>query len=295
MEEKLKRELIRAQKNEITEHFVYKKLTAFLKDSKNKKILWKISQDELKHYNTWKKYTAQEIKPSKFKIFKYFLISKIFGLAFGLKLMEKNEKNAQIDYNKISKKIPEAKIFLKEENEHEKHLINLLNEEKLKYISSIVLGLNDALVELTGALAGLTLALQNSKLIAMAGLITGIAASLSMGASEYLSSKSEMSEHKNKNEIKSPLKASLYTGSAYILTVLFLIFPYLILNNVYLSLIWTLTNAVIIILIFTYYISVAKELNFKNRFFEMALMGIGIAIVSFGIGYVVKVLFGIEV
>ena len=55
----------------------------------------------------------------------------------------------------------------------------------------MVLGLNDALVEFTGALAGYTFALQNTLLVAMTGLITGVAASLSMATSEYLSTKSE--------------------------------------------------------------------------------------------------------
>ncbi|MDI6704563.1 MAG: VIT1/CCC1 transporter family protein [bacterium] len=82
----------------------------------------------------------------------------------------------------------------------------------------MVLGLNDALVELTGALAGFTFALQNTRVVAMAGLITGVAASLSMTTSEYLSTKSE-------GGAKSPFKASVYTGSAYVLTVMFLIFP----------------------------------------------------------------------
>jgi VIT1/CCC1 family predicted Fe2+/Mn2+ transporter len=84
-------------------------------------------------------------------------------------------------------------------------LISLIDEERLKYVSSMVLGLNDALVELTGALTGLTLALQNPRLIAIVGFITGIAASMSMAASEYLSTKQEDTE-------KNPLKASVYTG-----------------------------------------------------------------------------------
>ena len=50
----------------------------------------------------------------------------------------------------------------------------------------MVLGLNDALVELTGTLAGLTFALANARLVALAGIITGIAATLSMAASNYL-------------------------------------------------------------------------------------------------------------
>ena len=46
----------------------------------------------------------------------------------------------------------------------------MLDEERLRYIGSVVLGLNDALIELTGALAGLTLALQNTQLNLLLGL-----------------------------------------------------------------------------------------------------------------------------
>lgn len=288
IDKKLKNQLLISQKFEISEHFIYKKLAESIKGKHNKEILKKISNDELGHYNIWKNYTKEEVKPSKFLIWKYFLISKIFGLTFGLKLMEKGEEKAQINYNKISKFIPEAKKIVNDENKHEHNLVNLLDEEKLKYVGSIVLGLNDALVELTGALAGLTLALQNSKLIAMVGLVTGIAASFSMAASEYLSTKSEEST-------KSPLKASIYTGIAYIFTVFILILPYLILRNLYFSLGWMLINAIIIIYIFTYYISVAKDYSFKKRFLEMALISLGIALISFGIGFLIRIIFGIEV
>lgn len=154
------------------------------------------------------------------------------------------------------------------------------------YLGSIVLGLNDALVELTGALSGLTLALQNAKIIASVGLITGIAASLSMAASEYLSTKTE------KNG-KNPLMSAFYTGVAYIITVLFLIFPYLILTNIYHALIWALFNAIIVIVIFTYFATREKGKTFMNRFFEMIIISFSVALISFGIGYLVRLFFGI--
>jgi VIT1/CCC1 family predicted Fe2+/Mn2+ transporter len=122
----------------------------------------------------------------------------------------------------------------------------------------------------------------------MAGLITGIAASLSMAASEYLSTKAE-------GEKESPLKASLYTGSTYILTVFFLIFPYLLFGNLYFCLGFTMTNAIIVIFLFTYYVSVAQEIPFARRFFEMAGISLGIATISFFIGYGIRIIFGMEV
>src|SRR3989338_8314357 len=206
-----KKKLLTAQRNEITEHFIYDRLANSMKEGNNKKVLKQISEDELRHYGVWKEFTKEDVEPSKWKIFKYYWISKIFGLTFGIKLMEKGEGGAQVNYSNLSKFIAVAKKIEKEENEHEKKLIDMIDEEKLKYVGSVVLGLNDALVELTGALAGFTLALQRTSLRAVTGLITGIAASLSMAASEYLSTKSEETG-------KNPIKASVYTGIAYVLT-----------------------------------------------------------------------------
>ena len=122
----------------------------------------------------------------------------------------------------------------------------------------------------------------------MAGLITGIAASLSMAVSEYLSTKTEGVE-------KNPLKASLYTGTAYIGTVILLILPYLVVPNLYLALVVTLLLGISVIFMFTYYLAVAKNLPFKRRFWEMTLLGLGVAAISFGIGFIVRLAFGIEI
>jgi len=284
----IEKSILNAQGNEITEHFVYTKLSKATKDPHNKEILKRIAADELKHYNFWKGYTDREIAPSRWTIWKYYLIAKLFGVTFGIKLMERGEERAQDIYEEISKHIPSARQIEEEEHEHENALIGLIDEERMKYVGSMVLGLNDALVELTGALAGLTLALQNTQLIAMAGFITGIAASLSMGASEYLSTKSEESS-------QDPLKAALYTGSAYVLTVLFLIFPYLVFANYFVCLAVMLTNAVIVIFIFTFYISVAKDTPFSKRFFEMAGISLGIAALTFVIGFFVRMAFNIDI
>ena len=105
--------------------------------------------------------------------------------------MERGEEDAQGSYEQLREVMAEAEGIILEENQHEAALLQLLDEERLRYTGSMVLGLNDALVELTAVLAGLTLALQDTKLIALTGSITGIAAALSMGTSEYLSTKSE--------------------------------------------------------------------------------------------------------
>ena len=288
LSESIRRQVLGFQQTEITEHHIYKRLAQKVKSPENAKIIEQIVEDELRHYNGWKSYTNQDIEPRWFYVWFYYLISVVFGFTFGIKLMERGEENAQANYAGISNAIPEALKFQQEEDVHEEQLINMLDEERLRYAGSIVLGLNDALVELTGALAGLTLALQDVKLIALSGLITGIAASMSMAASEYLSTRSEETS-------KQPVRAAIYTGIAYIITVALLVLPYLLFANYILDLIITLTTAVAIIAVFNYYISVAKGESFRARFTEMAGLSLSVALFSFVIGYFIRQWLGIEV
>ncbi|MEZ4599433.1 MAG: VIT1/CCC1 transporter family protein [Syntrophotaleaceae bacterium] len=284
----LKDQLLRYQENEITEYHIYRKLAGSLAGSPNARVLEDIAEDERKHYHDWRKHTRQDVGPQRLKVWFYYFVSRIFGLTFGIKLMERGEENAQTQYEKLRPAFPEANRIVEEENDHERALIELLDEERLRYIGSIVLGLNDALVELTGALAGLTFALQNTRLVAVTGLITGLAAAFSMGASEYLSTKTE-------NQNKSPLKASIYTGLAYVATVVLLILPYLLFEHLYLCLALTLSAAAVIIAVFNYYISVAQDLSFRVRFMEMTALSFGVAGISFLIGLAVRSFLGVEV
>ena len=109
-----------------------------------------------------------------------------------------------------------------------------------------------------------------------------------MAASEYLSTRSE-------DTTKHPVRAAIYTGIAYIVTVALLVLPYLLIENYILDLAITLTTAVIIIAVFNYYISVAKGESFRARFLEMAGLSLGVALFSFIIGYFIRQWLGIEI
>lgn len=289
MDENTRQHLIGLQKNEITEYHIYTRLAKAVRTPHNAEVLSRIADEELRHYEIWKTHTHSDVAPDKIKIWFYYIISLIFGFTFGMKLMERGEVGAQSAYGKLCADFPEAQQIAAEEKEHEEELLSLLDEERLRYTGSIVLGLNDALVELTGVLAGLTLALQNTRLIALTGLITGIAASLSMASSEYLAMKSRDSDKGH------PLKGAAYTGAAYVTTVVLLILPFLLLENYFLCLFFSLTVAVLIIAIFNYYVSVAQDLAFKDRFYEMAGLSLGVAGLSFLIGYLVRVFLGVNI
>ena len=292
--QEIRNKLLVLQQDEVNAYHTYNSLAKQLKDEGNANTMRKIALQEKKHYEIWKKYTGKELKPQMGKVRLFNFISRVLGITFGVKLMENGEDEAQEAYSEILDAVPEAKTVMEEEEVHEHQLIDMLDEEALKYAGSVVLGLNDALVELTGALAGLTLAFQNTNLIALTGLITGISASFSMAASEYLSQKNEQ-EDEDDEEAQDPIKSAIYTGLAYIVTVVALVLPYLIFDHYLVALGFTLVNAILVIAIFNYYISVAKDLNFRKRFMEMAIISLGVAAISFVVGFVVNSVFGLEV
>lgn len=276
------------QQNELTESVIYAEIAKFAKGEENKKTLLRLASEERAHYEIWKGYTGIEMKPQKGKVFKFKLLAKILGFTFAVKLMENGEGNAQDEYALMFEEVEESKQIRAQEEEHEEALLAMLDEERLQYVGSMVLGMNDALVELTGSLAGFTFAMQNTRLIALSGLIMGISATFSMASSEFLAAKSEGRDD--------AFKSCTYTGIAYLITVALLILPYLLLgNSQYMTALFAMLFIVILIIAgFTYYISVAKGEKFKPKFLEMSLISIGVAVISFFVGILAKKFLGVD-
>ena len=277
------------QQNECTESVIYEKIAKFAKGDANKQTLQRLAREEYAHNKIWEKYTGIEMKPNKLKVFFYTLIARVLGFTFAVKLMERGEGNAQEEYAMLADEVPESITIHQQEEEHEQALLQMLDEESLQYVGSMVLGLSDALVELTGSLAGFTLALQNTRLIALSGLIVGISATFSMASSEFLSARSEGRTD--------AFKSCSYTGTAYLLTVVLLILPYLLFatTQYIAALICMLAVVVLIIAGFTYYTSVAQDQSFGKRFLEMAGISIAVAVISFFVGILAKQFLGVDI
>ena len=276
------------QRDEETEYRMYRMLAASLGDTPNGLVLARMADQELGHSRFWKRYTGLDAAPRRVKVWFYYLLARLLGITFAIKLMERRERDAIRTYRELSGRIADIEAIISDEERHEMEVLQLLDEDRLKYVGSIVLGLNDALVEFTGSLAGFTFALQDTRVIAAVGSIMGVAAALSMGASEYLSQKSDRSGSE-------PVRSALYTGSTYIVTVLVLVTPFLLLSDPFLSLAFTLLFAIGIIVCFTFYTSVAGDLPFLKRFAEMAALSLGIAGISFLIGLLIRGIFHVEV
>lgn len=264
--------------DEATGAAVYAALAKRTKSPGNKEVLQRIAADERKHMRTWGSYVERPAKVQRSRVLLYSFLARIFGLTFTINLMESGEHEAIASYEKLGEQLPAALDIQKDEERHEMELAEMIEEEGLSYISSMILGLNDALVELTGALAGFTLALNDNQMVGLAGFITGVAATLSMAASEYLAKKADPGE-------KHPLKAAAYTGFAYMFTVALLLMPYAMLSSPIGALAWCLCNAALIILGFTYFVSVVRKESFLKGFREMITISFSVALISFLIGW----------
>ena len=278
----------KAQVDEEQGSILYAFMAKTEKNEENKKLLEQMSKDEANHAAVWKKYTNKDLKPSKLSIIWFKILTVVMGFTFVVKTMQKKESFAQEGYEKMKEELPEAARILEDERRHEKELYNMLDEERLHYIGAMVLGLNDALVELTGAIAGVTFALANTRLVALTGIITGVSATFSMAASNYLAERAD-------NNPKA-LKSSIYTGMAYLVTVALLVLPYLLFPvHMYVAAFAVMIATVIfIIMFFNYYISVAKAEPFFKNFATMAAISLSVAVVSYIIGLLAKNLLGIE-
>jgi len=278
----------KAQIDEEQGAIIYEFMAKKEKNEENKKLLMQMSKDEKKHAAVWKNIKKKNLKPRKLSILKFKILTIIMGITFVIKTMQKKENLAQHDYEKMKEELPEAAKMLEDERRHEKELYNMIDEERLHYIGAMVLGLNDALVELTGAIAGVTFALANARLVALTGIITGVSATFSMAASNYLAERAD-------NNPKA-LKSSIYTGMAYLITVALLVLPYLLLpaHMYVLAFAIMIATVILIIMFFNYYISIAKEEPFLKNFATMAIISLSVAVISYIIGILAKNLLGIE-
>lgn len=280
--------ILQFQRDELTGNLLYEYIARRQKDPNNKAAFSEIAAAERNHHDVWKGYTGQDVRPHRLKILIFKVFSWIFGITFTVKYFEQSEKSGIADLTAVEAEIPEIKAIIADEHGHENALIGMIDEERLHYVGSVVLGLNDALVELTGAIAGLTFALANTRLIALSAIIVGASATLSMAASNYLAERAEGN--------RKALVSSAYTGAAYLITVALLVLPYLLLpDNLYLvAFILMLAVVVLIIMVFNYYTAVAQSLPFWRRFAEMAVISLGVAAISFGIGLLAKFLLGVD-
>ena len=157
------------------------------------------------------------------------------------------------------------------------------NSIMTNYKSAIILGMHDAIVSLTGLIAGLFFAFTDTNIIVISCVISSITSSLSMGAANYLAVKSE-------NRAQA-LKSALCTGAAYMTTCVLLILPFF----APLGRAATLASiiAIAVGIIFAFNLLFYRGRGLWQHFWEMLGICTTVSIIAFIIGEFAHNLFGI--
>ncbi|MGB9630749.1 MAG: VIT1/CCC1 transporter family protein [Candidatus Methanodesulfokora sp.] len=280
--------------DEYADYIAYKRLVSIEFNKERKKKLEVIAKTEHDHFDFWKKYSFP-FKPSlKSILYSYFLmlLRLIFGVTFAIKLLERGEEKAveryrtALDLMQTEEDKKAVERIIQDELEHERYFVSQLDEVIVKYMSALVLGLADAIIEITGTHAG-TLGTTNSTIITGAvGLVVGISAAISMASASYLQTKHETG--------KSPTIAALITGSGYILAVALMSLPYFILNNILLAFVISIAISILLVMIFTFQGSVYTNSSFIVDFLQTVGLVLGVALLAYFLGDILSATLGIR-
>lgn len=258
---------------------------------KTRDIFDKASKDEYEHYKFWRNISG-ECTSGFFNIKQwiYVMILWLFGITVVLKLMESNEKHAQIDYKEIINQnfhIEDINKIISDEEKHEEMFVESIDEGRIKYLSSIALGITDALIELTGIYTGSLGAFANSLSAGLIGLIAGISASISMGVASY-------TQAKHAGLLK-PAVSALYTMTAYFIVALLLALPYFIFTHILLGFTAMIGICVFIVAYMSFYVSVLHEKSYIKELLENTSLILGIAFALYIIGSVIRQVVGLNI
>jgi len=204
-------------KGELTDYHIYKALARVEGNAKRRSALEEIASTELRHAKYWESRINESGgsigKPYSpvFKVLFYLLLRLIFGLAVVIRLRERDEDEAIIRYinARDSMRDPNLDEIIRDEIVHEEYFIEETTQMSTRFnnIRDFIYGMSDGLVEVMAALAGLVPVVASPLLIAIAGLIVGVAGTVSMTIGAYMSVKaqSELMDYRV-NKVKTTLR-----------------------------------------------------------------------------------------
>jgi VIT1/CCC1 family predicted Fe2+/Mn2+ transporter len=276
--------------DEWSDYTLYDRLSKTVPDdSPFAEVLEQLSATEHRHYEFWRKYVPkEEPKLAKLKLYWVLFLRRFLGLTFATRYLDRHESSVVKEYQGLEQLIPEADRpafdeMVADEKEHEKAFALKVESSAVRYISFIVLGLADALVEISGIHAGSLGFYDRTEIAGLAGVIAGGAASLAMASAAFAQAKQGFKG--------SARLSAAYTGISYFVTAIFLATPYFLTSNMILALGTSLTVAVIILAVTTWYSTVVQEKPFLRDFVEILAILFAATIVLYVFGYVVRVEF----
>ncbi len=278
--------------DELFDHYVYKELARVEKDESRRRVLEEMAEHEWSHYEFWKSIGGEcreGVNPGKAKL--YVLMRRLLGLTFTMKYLERHELDVINQYREYLDRLEgeereRLEKILEDEMKHERTHMESIDEKIVKYIGFIVLGMADAIIEITGVHAGFLGVTSSTIMAGIAGLIVGLSAAISMASAAYLQAKHDVE--------RSPLTSALLTGVAYIFAVILLALPYFVTHAMSIAFTVSVVLAVLMIAGFTYYGAVLQEKPFMREFLESTGLMLGTAFGAFLFGEALGRIFGIQ-
>src|SRR5437879_6130889 len=293
LQETLSPDLVRlaakSARDEYTDDAVYQMLSRHEKNQSFKKALEDLARGEQSHYEFWKAYTPDSpVKVNRLKVYFTLLLRLTLGLTFTMKFLEKHEDALHERYRQMVKDIPPAdkarfEAMMEEEEHQESYLMGEIHEGRVKYMSFIVLGLADAVVELSGIQAGSI----RTELAGLAGVVAGMAASIAMASAAYAQAKQGFEG--------SAKWSAVYTGVSYMFTAIFLALPYFLTGSMVTALGISLVVGVALVAAMTYYDTVISARKFKRQFGEIAGIILAASFALYIAGTLIRQLLGIVI
>jgi VIT1/CCC1 family predicted Fe2+/Mn2+ transporter len=289
----LSRIAIESAQNEYKDYAVYAALARREKNPVSRKALKVMAESEKSHFEFWKKYAPRTVpKISRLKIWLHVFLRAFLGLTFTLKFHERHEHSVVVSYKSVFGLIPavdrsEFESMLQDEEQHEAYLMGQVREERVKYISFVVLGLADAVVEISGIHAGSLGVYTKTELAGLAGVVAGMAASISMASAAYAQAKQGFEG--------SAKWGAIYTGISYMVTAIFLALPYFLTGSMVFALGASVTLGVVLVAMLTYYNAVVSTKGFARQFGELSAIILGASFALYLAGTLIRQLLGIVI
>jgi VIT1/CCC1 family predicted Fe2+/Mn2+ transporter len=251
-------------------------------DSPIRKVLEDLSATEQRHFEFWRKYVpSEQPRLARLKLYWILFLRRFLGLTFATRYLDRHESNVVQEYQGLARLIPEVDgpayaEMVADEREHEKAFAMKVESSAVRYISFVVLGLADALVEISGIHAGWLGLFEKTEIAGLAGVVAGGAASLAMASAAFAQAKQGFSG--------SARLSATYTGVSYFVTAIILATPYFLTSSMILALGTSLGLAVVILAITTWYSIVIQQKPFLRDFLEILAILFGTTILVFLLG-----------
>lgn len=300
--------------DELVDYEIFSRLAKSEKDRSLRILLGRLARMERAHMGLWAEIAGRKEPELGFgswivmlRVYAYLIARKILGVAFITMLLGKGEMEALGRYNEVMKSFGQSAIdrkrldtIIADERYNEADLKEKIREYRgqLNYIRSIVFGLNDGLVEILAAVAGIAVVASSGIIVIIAGIIIGVSGTLSMAGGSYLSAKSHnlLEEAKEEDEAQiRPGHEAMYTGVYYFLGSLVSIVPFALGLSGFAGIIWAVILVSLVLTTVSVIVAVVSGTSIGKRVFEMLAISLGAVVVTVVLGTIARVYFGVVI